>query len=51
MYHEMLHLRHPEEHCQGRRRIHTPAFQEAERRFPNLAEAKRALRTIASNGL
>ncbi len=50
MYHEMLHLKHPEEHCQGRRRIHTRAFQQAERRFPNLAEAKSALRSVVSRG-
>lgn len=46
MYHEMLHLRHPVEHKGGRRCVHTPAFKEEEKRFPELAEAKKLLRKL-----
>src|SRR5277367_1912212 len=44
MFHEMLHLRFPVEHRKTRRCVHTPAFKEAEREFPELAEAKKLLR-------
>jgi hypothetical protein len=43
MYHEMLHLLHPVEHAGSRRRVHTRAFREAEKKFPRLPEAKKAL--------
>ncbi len=33
LYHEMLHVRHGVRHVNGRRCVHTPAFQEDERRF------------------
>jgi len=43
LFHEMLHLRFPAEHNGSRRRVHTRAFQEAERQFERLEEAKRLL--------
>ncbi|HYP13884.1 MAG TPA: SprT-like domain-containing protein [Bryobacteraceae bacterium] len=46
MFHEMLHLRFPVEHRGLRRCVHTPEFKEAEKAFPNLAEAKFALRRL-----
>lgn len=46
MYHEMLHLRHPVEHQGARRCVHTAAFKEEERRFPQLKEAKLLLRKL-----
>jgi hypothetical protein len=46
VYHEMLHLRHPVEHGRSRRCVHTREFQEAERAFPQLAEAKALLKTL-----
>lgn len=39
LYHEMLHLRHPIERRGGRRRIHSPEFQQAERAFAGYHEA------------
>jgi len=46
MFHEMLHLRHPVDHNGVRRRVHTREFREAERRFPQLKEAKEILKRI-----
>lgn len=46
LYHEMLHLRFPVEHQNGRRRIHTPEFKAAEKEFVGLAEAKRILKRL-----
>ncbi|MBK9170246.1 MAG: M48 family peptidase [Bryobacterales bacterium] len=46
LFHEMLHLKHPVEHRQGRRCVHTPAFREDEKRFPRLAEAKDLLKLL-----
>lgn len=46
LYHEMLHLRFPVEHRGARRCVHTPEFKQAEKQFPNLAEAKRILKTL-----
>lgn len=46
MFHEMLHLRHPVQHKGSRRCVHTPEFKAAERDFPGLAEAKKALKTL-----
>lgn len=40
MYHEMLHMKHPVEHCRHRRSVHPPAFREDEKRFELLAEAR-----------
>ncbi len=39
LYHEMLHLRHPAEHNGTKRRVHTKAFREAEKAFPDLEKA------------
>lgn len=46
LYHEMLHLRHPVEHRGARRRVHTRDFQEAERLFEGLKEAKALLKRL-----
>ncbi len=46
MYHEMLHLRHPVRHKNGRRCVHSRAFQEDERLFPELERAKAYLKTL-----
>jgi hypothetical protein len=46
MFHEMLHLRHPEQHAGARRCIHTVAFKQEERRFERLREAKAWLRGL-----
>jgi len=46
VYHEMLHLRHPvERHSRGRC-VHTPAFKESERAFPQLEEARQLLKRL-----
>jgi hypothetical protein len=46
MFHEMLHLRYPVDHHGIRRRVHTRDFREAERKFPQLAEAKELLKRL-----
>src|SRR3954453_12535358 len=46
MFHEMLHLEHPVEHGGARRRVHTRAFREAEKKFPRLKEAKELLKKL-----
>jgi len=46
MYHEMLHLKHPVRQKNGRRCVHSPAFQEEERLFPELERAKAYLKTL-----
>lgn len=46
MYHEMLHLLFPVDHSGARRCVHGREFREAEALFPNLAEAKAALRLL-----
>jgi hypothetical protein len=46
LFHEMLHLRYPAEHNGARRRVHTRAFKDAEKKFEQLAEAKRILRVL-----
>ena len=46
MYHEMLHLKHPVTVRQGRRCVHGREFQEEERRFPALEQARAFLRTL-----
>jgi hypothetical protein len=46
MFHEMLHLRYPVDHNGSRRRVHTREFQEAERNFPALKEAREALKRL-----
>jgi hypothetical protein len=47
MFHEMLHLRHPVEHRGVKRCVHTAEFRAAEKEFPQLAEAKLLLKTLA----
>jgi predicted metal-dependent hydrolase len=46
VYHEMLHLRHPVKLRGSRRCVHPPAFQEEEKLFPDLDEAKKYLRQL-----
>ena len=46
LFHEMLHLRFPVDHKGVRRRVHTRAFREAEKRFDRLKEAKELLRNL-----
>jgi hypothetical protein len=46
MFHEMLHLRHPVDHNGARRRVHTKEFREAEKKFPQLKEAKELLKRL-----
>jgi hypothetical protein len=46
MFHEILHLRFPTEHRGPRRCVHTPDFKEAEKDFPQLAEAKQLLKKL-----
>ncbi|HEX3663183.1 MAG TPA: M48 family peptidase [Acidobacteriaceae bacterium] len=46
MYHEMLHLKHPVRQRNGRRCVHSPAFQQDERLFPDLDRAKAWLKTL-----
>lgn len=48
VYHEMLHLRHPVKLRGSRRLVHPPAFQEEEKLFPQLAEAKQFLKHLGS---
>lgn len=46
MFHEMLHLQHPVDHSGARRRVHTKEFREAEKKFPQLKEAKEILKRL-----
>lgn len=46
VYHEMLHLRHPVKLRGSRRCVHPAAFQEEEKLFPQLAEAKKYLKRL-----
>jgi predicted metal-dependent hydrolase len=46
VYHEMLHLRHPVKLRGSRRCVHSAAFQEEEKLFPRLDQAKRYLRQL-----
>lgn len=46
VYHEMLHLRHPVKMRGSRRCVHSKAFQEEEKLFPQLDEAKKFLRKL-----
>ncbi len=46
LFHEMLHLKHPVEHHGSRRRVHTRAFREDEKRFAALAQAKEMLKRL-----
>lgn len=47
MFHEMLHIRYPVERRGARRVVHSRAFREAERRFPQYAQARRRLKLIS----
>jgi predicted metal-dependent hydrolase len=47
VYHEMLHLKHPVKHRNGRRCVHSRAFQEDEKLFPQLEQAKAYLKTLS----
>lgn len=47
MYHEMLHLKHPVKHRNGRRCVHSRAFQQDEKLFPELDQAKAYLKTLS----
>jgi len=46
LYHEMLHLKHPVRVKAGRRCVHSKAFQEEERLFPELDKAKAYLKKL-----
>ncbi|HTV05870.1 MAG TPA: hypothetical protein VME86_10930 [Acidobacteriaceae bacterium] len=46
MYHEMLHLRHPVKAKNGRRCVHSRAFQEEEKFFPELELARKYLKAL-----
>jgi len=46
VYHEMLHLRHPVKLRGSRRCVHPAAFQEEEKLFPHLQEAKKYLKQL-----
>jgi hypothetical protein len=46
MFHEMLHLKFPVDHNGARRRVHTKDFREAEKKFPQLKEAKEILKRL-----
>ena len=46
VYHEMLHLKHPVKLRGSRRCVHPKEFQEEEKRFPQLEEAKAFLKKI-----
>jgi predicted metal-dependent hydrolase len=46
LYHEMLHLKHPVRVKAGRRCVHSKAFQEEERLFPELDAAKAYLKRL-----
>jgi hypothetical protein len=48
MYHEMLHLRYPDERKAGRRCIHTGDFRKAEAEFDRFKEANDWLRKICA---
>ncbi|MCX6592970.1 MAG: SprT-like domain-containing protein [Acidobacteria bacterium] len=46
MFHEMLHLRYPEQHRGSRRCVHTREFKQAEKQFPELTAALAALKRL-----
>jgi predicted metal-dependent hydrolase len=45
VYHEMLHVKHPEKQINGRRRIHPPEFRADERSFPEFDDIQRWIKT------
>jgi len=46
LYHEMLHLKYPVEHRNGRRCVHSAAFRREEKSFPHFAAAKHLLDSL-----
>jgi predicted metal-dependent hydrolase len=46
VYHEMLHLRHPVKMRGSRRCVHSRAFQDEEKLFPQLEEVKKFLKCL-----
>lgn len=46
LYHEMLHLKHPVQVKNGRRCVHSRAFQDEERQFPAFEAAKEFLKRL-----
>lgn len=46
VFHEMLHIKHPIHYRDGRRVIHSAAFREEERQYPQFAELKERLRQL-----
>jgi len=46
MYHEMLHMVVPPEHVEGRRVVHTRAFNEQDRKFPGHAEMREEYKKV-----
>ncbi len=47
LYHEMLHIQHGETWVNGRRRVHTPAFRQDERKFQHYQSAEAELARLA----
>ncbi len=48
MFHEMLHLKHPTEHREKRRCVHTRDFKEAEKGFRGYSEAQAQLKRFVT---
>ena len=46
LFHEMLHLKHPVKLRGSRRCVHSTEFQNEEKLFPQLEEAKKFLKTL-----
>lgn len=47
LYHELLHIKHPTEVVNGRRRVHSAVFKRDEQRFPQFEEAEEWLEKLA----
>ncbi len=47
LYHELLHIKHPTQTVNGRRRIHSQAFRRDERKFPDYETAEKWLERLA----
>jgi hypothetical protein len=50
MYHEALHIKHKTQFKNGRRRIHTKAFSEEEKRFSRREKAEQLLKKLSQEG-
>ena len=48
MFHEMLHVLHPTEFENGRRKVHHRRFRDAEKAFEGLTDAKAQLKRLCS---